>query len=474
MSIIETQNFYNEEAEQNVLGSIFLSEQSIKDVSLLLNKNDFFIEQHKYIFDAMKKVFDSGLKVDYTTVYNQLTKDNTTKEGDGMLDYILNLANSVPSARNVMNYAKIVLEWSQKRHSMNRLIELTNKYKTLDVEEIEQELKNITLSFNDGKNAEDLDGFVNLYDCFDDYIDFLEKPIDTERQFKFGFHNFDRMVMLEPTNLMIIGADTGVGKTAFALNIVNNFCKQDKNVFFVSQEMGRKEVLRRMIALIGEVNAQNLKRKELTDEEWKRVMFAKEQTKKYKLNVYDKGNMSIEMLYTIVSRLKKQDKIDVLVVDYLQLIEVKRNKGNRANEVAYVSRKMKQIGMEFDIPVILLSQLNRNISSADGTTRKPVKSDLKESSSIEQDANIIVLLHTKDTKQQFQKIRYIDLFIAKQRDGVLGETHFSYIGDNVKFVETEWNDDEKRFINTPEVILGQDDVVIPKSTIDINEDDLPF
>jgi len=459
--------FYSEEAEQFVLGSIFLKEQLIKDMALLLNKDDFFVTRHKEIYNAMKQVFEHGVKIDYMTVVNRMIKDGLIKDGDGYVDYILSLSTSVPSARNAMNYATIVLEWSQKRNSLNKLVQLTNKYKSLDVSDIEEELKNITLSFNDGKNAEDLEGFVNLYDCFDDYIDFLEKPIDTNNQFKFGFHNLDKMVMLEPTNLMIIGADTGVGKTAFALNIVNNFCLQDKKVFFVSQEMGRKEILRRMIALIGEVNAQNLKRKELSDSEWTKVMMAKEATKKYKLNVYDKGNMSIEMLYTIVSRLKKQDKIDVLVIDYLQLIEVKKNKGNRTNEVAYVSRKIKQIAMEFNIPVILLSQLNRNTYDGKaGTSRKPTKNDLKESSAIEQDANIILLLHTKDTKQIFQKKRYIDLYIAKQRDGILGETHFSFIGDNVKFIETEWNDGLKMFEKTPEVQLG----VIPV----IMEDDLPF
>lgn len=448
------EDLYNETMEQNVLGSAFLNEHLIKDITSLLSKEDFFFDNNKLIYQSLKEVYESGVKVDYTTVINDL-KQKGNKD-DELYSYVLNLSSSVPSSANLMAYINIVSEWSQKRIALNRLVDITSKIKVLGIEELEAQLKSLSTSFNDGKNVGDLEGYLDLFDYFDEYVEYLEKPVTTDEQFKLGFPNLDSMVVLEKTNLMVVGADTGVGKTAFALNVVNNFCRQDKKVFFVSQEMGRKEVIRRMIALIGVVNAQNLKRKQLSKDDWNKVMSAKEQTKDYQLSVYDKGNMSIEMLYSIVSRLKKKNKIDVLVVDYLQLIEVKKNKQSRANEVAYVSRKLKQMAMEFELPVILLSQLNRNISNREGQTRAPQKSDLKESSSIEQDANIILMLHTSDTEQKFTEKRYIELFIRKQRDGVLGKTTFNYYGDNVKFVETEWNDDVRGYVELPDNIIKEE------------------
>ena len=445
------QKLYNIEMEQQVLGSVFLSEDLLTDIKPFISVDDFYDKMHKQIYNCMVELFDSGKKVDYTIVIDSLRNKkiiDASNESD-YVDYILTLSTCVPSTANLMGYVNIVTNYSQKRTALDMLTNLANKLENTDINELEDEVKKIASIFNDTTTFNNKDGFSELSDYAEDYIKDLEIPVNSDDIFKLGFTNLDNMVVLEKTNLMIIGADTGVGKTAFALNLVNNFCKQGKKTFFVSQEMGKREIMRRMVALIGNVKAQNLKNKVLTDEDWKNIMLAKTELEKYSFKIYDKGNMNVELLHTIVGRLKKQNKIDVLVVDYLQLISTRKGKLNRASEVEEVSRQLKQIAMEYQIPVIVLSQFSRSVvDTTNGKVREPQKSDLKGSSSIEQDANIILLLHTKDTKQAFAERRYIDLFIRKQRDGVLGKTHFAYYGDYVKFVENEWDDNSKKYVET--------------------------
>lgn len=440
---------YNLEMEQQVIGSIFLDEKSITDIKSFLVPSDFFEPRHKEIYSSIISLYDKGKKIDYSIVLDDLQKKKIIHNANEneYANYVLGLANSVPSVVNLIHYIGIVSSYSQKRNGLRELVDLTDKLESLDINDIEEKLKSIADKFNDNTDFEHKDGFTNLSDYIDEYLIDLETPVNPDDIFKLGFDSLDELVVLEKTNLMVIGADTGVGKTAFALNIVNNLCIQGKKTFFVSQEMGRKEVMRRVLALIANVKAQSLKRKELTKEDYTKIMSAKSILAKRNIRVYDKGNMSIEMLYAIVSRLKRQNQIEVLVVDYLQLIESKKNKGSRVNEVAYVSRKLKQIAMEFEIPVILLSQLNRSIVNQDGKVREPQKSDLKESSSIEQDANIILMLHTTDVEQKYQYKRFIDLFIRKQRDGVLGKVRFAYYGDYVKFVESKWDDTVSRYVD---------------------------
>jgi|LGOV01.1.fsa_nt_gb replicative DNA helicase len=441
---------YNLEMEQQVLGSVFLTEKCIPDIKTFLKTGDFYDEWHKQIYECMINTFDNGEKIDYTIIIHKLQqkKNINSSNEKKYIEYILNLSNTVASLVNLMEYINIVSSYSQKRNALAKFTDLSEKLEKLDILEIEKEVKEIAKIFNDNTDFEGKDGYSELSDYIDEFINDLETPLNKADVFKLGFKVLDEMVMLEKTNLMIIGADTGVGKTAFALNLAKNFCEQNKKTFFVSQEMGKKELTRRMVALIANVKAKSLKNKTLTSDEWARVMSAKQIFKKYKFKIYDKGNMNIELLHTIVGRLKKQNKIDVLIVDYLQLISTRKSKFNRTSEVEEVSRQMKQIAMEYGLPVIVLSQFSRSVVNADGRVREPQKSDLKGSSSIEQDANIILLLHTDDMKQRFQEKRFIDLSIKKQRDGVLGKTHFNYFGDYNKFVETEWNTNEKRYIET--------------------------
>ena len=199
--------------------------------------------------------------------------------------------------------------------------------------------------------------------------------------------------------------------------------------------MSKKEIMNRLVANMAKVPAQKLKRKEpLSSVQWSNVMTAKEEIKSWNLNIYAKGNMYIEQLMGLAKYLKKKGKLDVLVVDYLQLLDSHSHAKNRVQQVSYISRKLKQIAMDLEIPVIALSQLSR-AGVEHGKPRDPQLSDLRDSGSLEQDANIVLMLHTTDIDQKFQDERYITIFIRKNRDGRLGRVAYTYVGDYVDFIE---------------------------------------
>ena len=226
--------------------------------------------------------------------------------------------------------------------------------------------------------------------------------------------------------------------------------------------------MNRLVANMAHIPARKLKRKEVkSNYEWQSIMQAKDKIKKFRFNFYDKGGMSIEQLIGLSRYLKKRDELDVLVIDYLQLLESNQYRGQKQNQVGYISQKLKQIAMELDIPVIALSQLSRGVIEKGGEPREPQLSDLRDSGSLEQDANIVMMLHTTDIEQKWgegdKRGRYIDLFVRKNRDGKLGSVKYEYFGDYVDFKEKVWDFDRKGFVTVEQDIIEGD---FP--------DDLPF
>jgi replicative DNA helicase len=287
------------------------------------------------------------------------------------------------------------------------------------------------------------------YDKFEDYIDeWLAYQEDTSpiQSHKLGYKLLDDLVLLKNTNLMLIGARPSVGKSAFATNLVKNFCKQGKHPLFVSLEMSKNEFMDRLVSNMADVEARKLKRKEpKSNDEWRRIMIAKEKIRKFKFNFYDKGNMKIEQLTGLCRYLKKKGELDVLVVDYLQLLQSNQYKNQRTQQVGYISHQLKSLAMELEIPVIALAQLSRAGIDNNGKPREPQLSDLRESGDLENDANMILMLHTDDVDQHFKEKRFIKLFIRKNRDGTLGRIDYTYYGDFIKFEETTFNMDTRQW-----------------------------
>jgi replicative DNA helicase len=439
------------ELEQEILGSIILDDRLIREMVDTVPVPAFYQEEHRTIYTAMLYLYHNNLSIGYETLINRLKTKKETD--DSVLEYIFDLRNVVMSTDEFDLKIEILMDTYHKRVLYNEALYIvTEPIKGVAsqnlVNKIEKSIENMGIT----SNIE--------YERFEDYIDEWVKYQEDEtpvQSHKLGFRMLDDLVLLEDSNLMYIGARPSVGKSAFATNIVKNFCLQNKHPLFVSLEMNKREFMNRLVANMAHVPARKLKRKEAkTSAEWASIMKAKNAISKFKFNFFDKGGMSIEQLHGLARYLKKKGELDVIVIDYLQLLETAQYKGQKQNQVSYISQKLKQIAMELDIPVIALAQLNRGVVTDGGNIREPVLSDLRDSGSLEQDANIVIMLHTDDIDQKFDS-RFVKLFVRKNRDGRLGQVNYTYIGDYVEFVEKKFDTSDPMADKNGYVIVQQED-----------------
>ena len=458
---------YNIQTEQQVLGSLFLDSNLISEIENTVKVQAFYEGVHQDIYKAMLYLHYQNQIIEYSTVIDRL-KYNYKKEKRNQevpVDYILQLADSVPSTSNFHHYSEILNDLAHKRD----LYEVARYIVETDIKGVSsgnliavlnQAIENVNITSN-------ID-LVATKTYANEWLEDFKKPITHDNKLSFGFRLLDEMIMLENTNLGIIGARPGVGKSAYALNLAKNFCLQERNVLFVSLEMSSKEVLNRLIANISGVDHDTIQRKlPLTEEQNLAIEKAAEKVKGFNLTIYDKGSMTVDHLYNLAKKMNRQGKLDALVVDYMQLMDGgKRSQGNDVSDMSYISRKLKQLAQEIYIPVIALSQLSRAGVQPSGKVREPQLSDLRQSGSIEQDANFVLMLHSEDVDDKFPDRKFITLFIRKNRSGSLGQIKMQYYGDNVHFEEMEWNNEKGSF-----------DKVIQRNweeELGLNDEDLPF
>ena len=363
---------YNEELEADILGMLILEPKKVRETKEKVKIEAFYNELNSEIYRAMLYLLNNHMEINYYTLSDRLkVKDETDK-----IDYLLDLANRIASS----------VRFDEKIDTLNDLY-----YKRVLYAEaqfiLSHDISGISSDILVKRVKEKMEGMgvvSNIeYTKFQDYIDeWLEYQEDeTEIQsHKLGFKLLDDIVLLEDTNLMLIGARPSVGKSAFATNLVKNFCLQGKHPLFVSLEMNRREFMNRLVANMAHIEARKLKRKEhKTQAEWTKIMQVKEQIGNFTFNFYDKGGMTIEMLFGLCRYLKQKGELDMVVIDYLQLLESNQYRGQKQNQVSHISQKLKQLAMELEIPVIALAQLNRGVITDGGKPREPVLSDLRDS-----------------------------------------------------------------------------------------------
>lgn len=358
--------------EQEVLGAIIVNDKLIEHVSNTLKVSAFYQKEHKNIYIAMLYLFNNNSAIGYDTLINRL---KFKKSDENTQDYVFKLGESVATTSNFENKVELLKETYEKRELYKQALDIV----TSNIEGVSS--SNLTNKIKDA--IENIGVTSNIeYERFEDYIDeWLEYQKDETpvKSHNLGFTLLNENVLLEDTNFMLIGARPSVGKSAFATNLVKNFCLQGKHPLFVSLEMNKKEFMNRLVANMAHVRARKLKRKEKkTKEEWNAIDKARETIRKFKFNFYDKGGMKIEQLVGLAKYLKKKDELDIIVIDYLQLLETNQFRGQKQNQIGYISQKLKQLAMELEIPVIALSQLNRGVIEK-GKPREPQLSDLRDS-----------------------------------------------------------------------------------------------
>ena len=411
----------NIDAEQSVIGSMFLTKKALEKGLENLNEESFYLDSHKKIFASIEELYNNNKSVDLTTVVEVLNNRGWLKTVGG-IEYITEVIESVPTAANVDEYIKIV----EDKFILRKLIEeatsiITESYNASnDINEvIEIAEKKI---FDVSKNIRSTE-FKTIAEVLVKTQNDLEKLASTKGDITgipTGYYELDKITSgFHPHELIIIAARPGMGKTAIALNMVNNIAiNAKKSVALFNMEMGAEQLAMRMLASVGQIDSGKLKTGKLEHSDWKRVNEAVSRLSGSKIFIDDTAGITVNEIRAKCRRLAASPSgLDIVVIDYLTLIQGNSKSGaNRQQEVSDISRALKTMAMELDVPVIALSQLSRGIEQR--TDKKPMLSDLRESGAIEQDADIVAFLHCSDEEREKEN-SLMEFVIRKHRNGPL-------------------------------------------------------
>lgn len=428
-------------AEQAVLGSIFISPEKLIMVREFISPDDFYKYSHKVIFRAMITLADRNDAIDAATVRNILD-DQGDLQNIGGLDYIVELVNSVPTSANAEFYAKIVSEKAMLRDIISKLTDTVNMaYEGNDSDEIIATAEKALVDINEHSNRS---GFRKISDVLKVNYENLElrsQQTSDVTGLPTGFRDLDRITTgLHPDQLIILAARPAVGKTAFVLNIAQNVgTKQNRPVAIFSLEMGAESLVDRMLAAEGMVDSHSLRTGQLTDQDWNNVTIAQGALADAPIYIDDTPGIKITEIRARSRKLSQEvdDGLGLIVIDYLQLISGTRPE-NRQQEVSEISRQLKILAKELKVPVIALSQLSRGVEQRQD--KRPVLSDIRESGSIEQDADIVAFLYRDDyyrregeEAEEIVEDNTVEVILEKNRAGARGTVKLMFQKEYNKF-----------------------------------------
>ncbi len=442
----------NIEAEQAVLGSVFLDTDAIIEAMEYIEAKDFYRHSHQLIFQTMVDLNNKNEAVDAITVKDALEQQKLLEDIGG-LAYLSELTLIVPTAANIAYYAKIVEQKSLLRNLIQTATDIVTSgfEQDEDVEAILDTAEQKILEVSEKRNRS---GFLAIADVLNTSIGQIEKLSQQGEAITglpTGYHALDKMTAgLQPEELIILAARPAVGKTAFALNIAQNIgTKTDKAVAIFSLEMSAESLVNRMLCAEGLIEASHLKTGQLTDEEWDNIIVAMGSLSKASIFIDDTPGIKISEIRAKCRKLsQEQGNLGLILIDYLQLIEG-NGKENRQQEVSDISRQLKKLSKELKVPVIALSQLSRGVEQRQD--KRPVLSDIRESGSIEQDADIVAFLYRDDYYQREgdddngeavqESNNIIEVIIEKNRSGARGTVELLFIKEYNKFSSLSSRDD---------------------------------
>ncbi len=430
-------------AEKSLLGAIMLQDSVMPEILTILKPSDFYEKRHEVIFDAMSRLYDQHKPIDLLTLTSELRSQKNLKDVGGA-PYLTELSNFVPAASHAKAYADIIEKASVRR----RLIKAGNEI--------------AAKAYEEGANTGDLIGAAErqlfevsdkivksdyvamdelLADAFD-RIEELHKNKGALRGLKTGFRDLDKKTAgFQKGDLIIIGARPAMGKTTFAQNLAYNIASiNKKGVLFFSMEMAANEIIDRMISDVSGVDNWKMRTGNLSDEEFSKIGEALGEMDEIPIYIDDTSSMTIVELRNKARRAMHDHDIGIVIVDYLQLIAGSdRYAGNRVQEVTEISRGLKILARELKIPVVALAQLSRSVTGRDDP--RPVLSDLRESGSIEQDADLVMFLHRPDYYRQnddnYEETHITELLVAKHRHGAVGKIELYFHPELLRFMSLD-------------------------------------
>ncbi|GAA6237232.1 replicative DNA helicase [Apilactobacillus micheneri] len=444
------------QAEKALLGAILLDNDQLPESQEYLEPDDFYHRAHQLIYAAMVHLSDEDQPIDASTLRSELDGQKQLEDAGGIA-YLADLASSTPTAANAMYYAKNVRKKAVARKliktATNIVTESYNNNDNIDdlLDEAERSILNVSEDRNDT-------GFQEIGEVLKNALNNIEYLAESTTEvtgLSTGYPALDKMTTgLHEDELIILAARPAVGKTAFALNLAQNVgTKTDKTVAIFSLEMSAESLVNRMICAEGSIDANHLRTGQLSDEEWNNMMIAMGSLANASIYIDDTAGTKISEIRAKSRRLAKDTgNLGLIVVDYLQLIDG-GNKENRQQEVSYISRQLKKIAKELGVPVIALSQLSRGVEQRQD--KRPVLSDIRESGSIEQDADIVAFLYRDDyyeredgddeddgDEQENNDVGEVEVIIEKNRSGPRGTAKLLFIKSHNKFSSIAYNQDE--------------------------------
>lgn len=430
----------NLEAEQAVLGALFLSSDAMIVVSEMLNADDFYRPSHRKIFTSMLEITSKGDPIDLITVTSHLQTQGHLDEVGGVV-YLASLTNAVPTAANVDYYSEIVREKSVLRRLINVATEIaaTGYSGTSEVTEIldvaEKQIFELTQS-------KILRGFTPIKDILVssfERLEFLYNQKGGLTGVPSGYPDLDQMTSgFQKSDLIIVAARPSVGKTAFALNVAQNAAvRSNQPVAIFSLEMSKEQLVQRILCSEANIDAGRMRTGFLEESDWPKLTMAIAALSDAPIYIDDTPGITVAEIRSKCRRLQAEKGLGMIMIDYLQLIHGRAGKtDNRQQEVSEISRTLKQIARELSVPVIALSQLSRSVEQRQD--KRPMMSDIRESGSIEQDADIVAFLYRDDYYDpESEKKNIIEIIIAKQRNGPTGKVELVFLKNFNKFVSLE-------------------------------------
>lgn len=421
----------NIEAEQAVIGSCLIDKNTLPDVIGTLTPEDFYMNDHQKVFEAIKALYADHKPVDIITVSDFL-KAKGVLEQIGGLEYLTNIATSVPTTANAKHYTKIVKNMSVRRQIIKSSSDIMNmayqQYFNCDLDLKNAAMQKLDIPLTDSKNRK-----CDIASIFAECLADIEKQYNSKYDEKLftGFSDYDRVTAgFHPQELTIIAARPGVGKTAFALELMVNLSKRKNHCLFISREMSTMQIGKRILSNFSGVDGQKLRFcKSLNDEDWSKIGKTAGYICDLPIEINDSLS-NIQEIRAYCRELYNKNKLDVLFIDYIGLLKTLKKCDSRRAEIEDISRQCKELSLEFGIPVVVLSQLNRE---NERDKREPKLYDLRESGAIEQDADNVIFLHIPKDTDETSDAFDIKVIISKQRNGPTGFIYLRYFRKIFRF-----------------------------------------
>ncbi|MCP4187798.1 MAG: replicative DNA helicase [Gammaproteobacteria bacterium] len=433
------------EAEQSVIGGLMLDNQAWDTIADIINEQDFYRHDHALIFRAINALADETQPYDVVTVSEWLGARNEL-DSIGGLAYLSILANDTPTAANIKAYANIVREYSVLRS----LIQIGNEISASafnaegrpSKELLDEAERKVFMIAEQG--AGNREGFAAINHLLTRAVQRVEEMYQSGEALtgiSSGFSNFDDKTSgLQKSDLIIVAGRPSMGKTSFAMNLAENAAMGTENAVAVfSMEMPGEQLALRMMSSLGRIDSHNLRTGKLDDQDWPRLISSVNMLSKAKLFIDDTPALSPTEVRARTRRLKREHGLDLVIIDYLQLMQVGGSSENRATEISEISRSLKALAKELNVPIIALSQLNRSVEQR--PDKRPIMSDLRESGGIEQDADVILFIYRDEVYNEDSPDKgTAEILIRKQRNGPIGMVRLAFLGQYTRFENLAYED----------------------------------